>query len=87
MQIVCKLESQFANAFFEVGFMSKNKSPAFQFYPGDYLFDANTVVFTAEQDGHYLRLLCFCGIEGSIPSGPDQIQNLLKGSSRVDEVT
>ena len=67
--------------------MSKNKAPAFQFYPGDYLSDANMVVFTAKQDGHYLRLLSFCWIEGSIPSGPDQIQNLLKSSSRVDEVT
>ena len=64
-----------------------SKSPAFQFYPADYLSDANTVVFTAEQDGHYLRLLCFCWLEGSIPSDPEEIQKLLKGSSRVVEQT
>ncbi len=49
MQIVCKLERQFANALCEVGFMSKNKAPAFQFYPADYLSDINVVLMNADK--------------------------------------
>ena len=60
----------------------KTKSPAFQFYPADYLSDANTIAFTAEQDGHYLRLLCLCWLEGSIPIDP---RSLLKGGATITE--
>ena len=54
------------------------KSPAFQFYPQDYISDINTTAMTAEQEGHYLRLLCFCWIEGSVPSDLDELLLLLK---------
>jgi len=60
----------------------KTKSPAFQFYPADYLSDSNTIVFTAEQDGHYLRLLCLCWLEGSIPIDP---RPLLKGGATISD--
>ena len=60
----------------------KTKSPAFQFYPADYLSDSNTIAFTAEQDGHYLRLLCLCWLEGSIPIDPRQ---LLKGGATITD--
>ncbi len=60
----------------------KTKSPAFQFYPADYLSDSNTIAFTAEQDGHYLRLLCLCWLEGSIPIDPRQ---LLKGGATISD--
>jgi len=59
----------------------KNKSPAFQFYPEAYLSDANTIVMTAEQDGHYLRLLCLCWLEGSIPANIEDLKPLLKITS------
>ena len=58
------------------------KSPEFQFYPADYLSDSNTIVFTAEQDGHYLRLLCLCWLEGSIPIDP---RPLLKGGATISD--
>ena len=60
----------------------KTKSPAFQFYPADYLSDSNTIAFTAEQDGHYLRLLCLCWLEGSIPIDP---KPLLKGGETISD--
>jgi uncharacterized protein YdaU (DUF1376 family) len=48
----------------------KNKSPAFQMYPQDFLADANTIVMTTEEVGAYFLLLCVCWIEGSL-IGPD----------------
>jgi len=63
----------------------KTKSPAFQFYPADYLSDSNTIAFTAEQDGIYLRLLCLCWLEGYLPGNHDRIRRLLKDGASVDE--
>ncbi len=34
-------------------------SPAFQFYPGDWLSDPNVAQLTAEEEGAYIRLLAF----------------------------
>ncbi len=41
--------------------MSKenNKRPSFQFYPSDWLSDPNTSAMTAEEEGGYIRLLCY----------------------------
>lgn len=36
------------------------KSPAFQFYPNDFLADPNTLVMTAEEIGAYCLLMCVC---------------------------
>ena len=63
----------------------KTKSPAFQFYPADYLSDMNTIAFTAEQDGHYLRLLCICWLEGFIPAEHDKVRRLLKDGDTIDQ--
>lgn len=65
----------------------KRKSPAFQFYPEAYLSDINTTIMTPEQEGHYIRLLCFCWLEGSIPSQVDEIKRLLKEVSTPVEQT
>jgi uncharacterized protein YdaU (DUF1376 family) len=35
-----------------------NPSPAFQFYPADYLADPNVDMMTLEQQGAYIRLIC-----------------------------
>lgn len=35
-----------------------NKSPAFQFYPADYLADENVDAMTLMQQGAYMRLIC-----------------------------
>lgn len=44
------------------------KSPAFQFYPGDYLADPKVAAMTTEAEGAYMRLLCYAWIDGGIPS-------------------
>ena len=42
--------------------------PAFQFYPSDFLSDQNVEVMTNQELGCYIRLLCSCWIQGSLPS-------------------
>ena len=55
------------------------KAPAFQFYPMDWLSDTNVVRMTVEQEGAYLRLLCYCWLDGSIPGNLDALIPLCKG--------
>jgi uncharacterized protein YdaU (DUF1376 family) len=45
-----------------------NHSPAFQFYPADFLADANVALMSLEGRGAYITLICYCWREGSIPS-------------------
>jgi uncharacterized protein YdaU (DUF1376 family) len=44
-----------------------DKSPAFQFYPKDFLADEKQAVMSCETAGAYMRLMCYAWIEGSIP--------------------
>jgi uncharacterized protein YdaU (DUF1376 family) len=58
------------------------KKPAFQFYPGDYLSSSRVAMMTLEEEGAYLRLLCYCWAHGSIPADPEKIARLIgKGAS------
>lgn len=43
------------------------KSPAFQFYPADFLADEGQTSMSLAEAGAYIRLLCRCWLEGSIP--------------------
>ena len=45
------------------------KSPAFQFYPKDWLSSLNVLMMTPAEEGAYIRLLCYCWDSGdcSIP--------------------
>ncbi|MCC6989919.1 MAG: DUF1376 domain-containing protein [Acidobacteria bacterium] len=47
--------------------MAKEKAPAFQFYPKDFLSDGRPAAMTAEEVGVYVRLLCFCWLDESVP--------------------
>ena len=58
-----------------------NKSPAFQFYPGDFLSDENVISMTFEERGIYITLLCSCWIQGSIPADHEKLKRLLSGYS------
>ena len=59
-----------------------NKAPAFQFYPGDYLSSQRVSLMTLEEEGAYIRLLCYCWKHGHIPSDPIQLAHLIgKGAS------
>lgn len=51
----------------------QEKSPAFQFYPRDCLADRNVAVMNTEEFGAYMKLLCFCWLEGSLP---DDVEDL-----------
>ena len=62
------------------------KTPAFQFYPNDYLSDTNVMLMTAEQEGHYIRLLCICWKDGSIPADWDKLKHFLKLNSVATDV-
>ncbi len=64
-----------------------NKSPAFQFYPGDWLSDINVATMTDQEEGIYIRLLSYCWIHGSIPGDIEKIKRLLKNGSKHDATT
>ena len=43
------------------------KTPAFQFYPGDWLSSPRVMLMTPEQEGAYVRLLCYDWSNDGIP--------------------
>jgi len=43
------------------------KSPAFQFYPSDYLSDLKVRAMTLEERGAYWEVICHLWLEGSLP--------------------
>jgi uncharacterized protein YdaU (DUF1376 family) len=53
------------------------KSPAFQFYPKDYLSDAKTRVMTFKQRGMYWDLVSHCWLEKGLPADPKEIARIL----------
>lgn len=56
--------------------------PAFQFYPDDWLSSADVTLLTLEQEGIYIRLICYCWREGSIPGNPEVLAGLIgKGAT------
>ena len=60
----------------------KNKSPAFQFYPKDWLADPDVMCMTMAERGVYITLLCYLWeSEGKMEL--DQIKKLLKGHKRA----
>lgn len=54
-----------------------NKSPAFQFYPKDWLSDLAVTRMTNQQRGIYITLLCHCWLEGSIPKDLPSISRII----------
>src|ERR1700730_13618180 len=66
------------------------KTPAFQFYPAEWLSSAKVTLMTPAEEGAYIRLLCHCwgDPDCSIPDDDDELAVLsrlgeqwLKGSS------
>lgn len=57
--------------------MSKELSPAFQFYPRDWLSDPNVCLLSYEQEGWYIHLICHCWMEGHIPADAHQVGRIL----------
>jgi len=53
-----------------------NKSPAFQWYPADYLADMQVRLLSWASRGLYVDLLCYCWREGFIPADSSAIAQL-----------
>ncbi len=47
--------------------MAAEQSPAFQFYPKDFMTDVHVVAMTLAERGAYITLLCLCWMERSLP--------------------
>lgn len=56
--------------------MPREKAPAFQFYPKDFLSDERVLVMTHTERGIYITFLCVCWLEGSLPAD-------VKGLARI----
>lgn len=50
------------------------KSPAFQFYPQDFL--VGSADLTIDQVGAYIRLLCYQWAKGGLPNNPSQLASM-----------
>ena len=60
----------------------KLKSPAFQFYVADWLSSERVALMSLEEEGAYIRLLCYCWKNGSIPNNIEDLAYLIgKGAS------
>lgn len=67
--------------------LSRNDSPAFQFYPKDILSDENVVLMDLDTVGGYVYLLCYCWLQGSLPAEPESLRKLAHcGSDRWPEM-
>lgn len=65
----------------------QEKSPAFQFYPQDYLADPNVAEMTLEEQGAYIRLICYAWIAGSIPADPERCARLVGNGCSISVAT
>jgi len=57
--------------------MAKEKAPAFQFYPRDWLSDINVRAMTHEERGMYWDLCAHEWLEGRLPDNPEEIARIL----------
>ncbi len=54
----------------------RGKAPAFQFYAADFLVDENVMVMSNREVGCYIKLMCFCWREKSIPAEVGRLARL-----------
>lgn len=62
--------------------MAPQKSPAFQFYPKDFM--AGTATMSLQEVGAYMRLLCYAWDAGSVPNDPNERARIC-GCSKAQE--
>jgi len=60
-----------------------NKSPAFQFYPKDFLVDPNVIEMSETSLGLYVKLLCHSWISCAIPDDTKRLAKLCAVDSRT----
>jgi uncharacterized protein YdaU (DUF1376 family) len=63
------------------------KAPAFQFYPSEFLADENVVVMSLEECGAYIKLMCYCWREGSIPNDPIKLAKMVGAPDKGGDAT
>jgi uncharacterized protein YdaU (DUF1376 family) len=52
------------------------KSPAFQFYPKDFITDERVTLMSMQERGVYITLICKCWTEGTLPADPVLLSRL-----------
>lgn len=57
--------------------MAAEKAPAFQFYPKDFLTDGRVAGMTLQEVGAYIRLLCLCWQESSLPNDTKRLATMV----------
>ena len=56
--------------------MGKNKPPAFQFYPKDWLSDEKVLMMSSAEEGAYIRLLCHAWLNHGLPDDDEKLAHL-----------
>ena len=57
--------------------MAAEKSPAFQFYPREFLSDGNVSGMSLHERGAYITLICICWNDGSLPTATERLANMV----------
>lgn len=63
--------------------MARGKSPAFPFYAKDFYTDGHVAGMSLAECGAYIRLLCVCWWEGSLPADLSRLARIVGVSPRV----
>jgi uncharacterized protein YdaU (DUF1376 family) len=58
--------------------LPKEKVPAFQFYPKDFLTDSKVVRMSNTEVGIYVRLLCYCWLDGDLPLETEALASMAR---------
>ena len=62
--------------------MARESSPAFQFYPQDFLADDKVALMSPAARGCYIVLLCHCWLHKYLPKDLDSLSNLARANAR-----
>ena len=57
--------------------MPREPSPAFQFYPRDFIADGDQAALSLEQVGAYIRMLSYAWLKAGLPDDPDKIARMI----------
>lgn len=57
--------------------MAREKSPAFQFYPKEFITDSNVAGMSLQERGAYITLLCYCWQDGTLPNHPKRLAQMV----------
>lgn len=64
--------------------LAKEKPPAFQFYPKDYLGSQRVAVLSLEEEGAYCRAMFYCWLHGSLPNDAVKVARLIGKNCTVE---